>query len=101
MGHQVTVAEHGGVALDLAGRRLFDVIVMDMQMPVRTARKTARALRAGTGRTATPPSSVSPANAFASDRRACLDAGMDEFLANPSRGENSGRACAISRVLHR
>ncbi len=94
MGHQVTVAEHGGVALDLAGRRLFDVIVMDMQMPVMDGTQTARALRAGDGPNRHTAIIGLTANAFASDRQACLDAGMDEFLAKPVTREKLERAFA-------
>ncbi len=94
MGHQVTVAEHGGVALDLAGRRVFDVIVMDMQMPVMDGTQTARALRAGEGPNRHTAIIGLTANAFASDRQACLDAGMDEFLAKPVTREKLERAFA-------
>lgn len=94
MGHQVTVAEHGGVALDLAGRRLFDVIVMDMQMPVMDGTQTARALRAGEGPNRHTAIIGLTANAFASDRQNCLDAGMDEFLAKPVTREKLERAFA-------
>jgi signal transduction histidine kinase/DNA-binding response OmpR family regulator len=83
MGHTVTVADHGQVALDLAGRQAFDVILMDMHMPVMDGVRTAQALRAGTGPNAHTAIIGLTANAFASDRQACLDAGMDDFLAKP------------------
>jgi signal transduction histidine kinase/DNA-binding response OmpR family regulator len=83
MGHTVTVADHGQVALDLAGRQAYDVILMDMHMPVMDGIRTAKALRAGTGPNAHTAIIGLTANAFASDRQACLDAGMDDFLAKP------------------
>ena len=83
MGHTVTVADHGQVALDLAGRQAFDVILMDMHMPVMDGVRTAKALRAGSGPNAHTAIIGLTANAFASDRQACLDAGMDDFLAKP------------------
>lgn len=83
MGHVVTVAEHGRVALDLAADQAFDVILMDMQMPVMDGTQTARALRSGTGPNRQTAIIGLTANAFASDRQACLDAGMDDFLAKP------------------
>ncbi|AVO44439.1 ATP-binding protein [Phreatobacter cathodiphilus] len=83
MGHTVTVADHGAAALDLAAQRGFDVILMDMHMPVMDGTRTARALRAGDGPNAQTAVIGLTANAFASDRQACLDAGMDDFIAKP------------------
>jgi CheY-like chemotaxis protein len=83
MGHAVTVAEHGRIALDLAANQAFDVILMDMQMPVMDGTQTARALRSGTGPNFQTAIIGLTANAFALDRQACLDAGMDDFLAKP------------------
>jgi signal transduction histidine kinase/DNA-binding response OmpR family regulator len=83
MGHTVTVADHGAAALDIAARQGFDVILMDMHMPVMDGTRTARALRAGGGLNAQTAIIGLTANAFASDRQACLDAGMDDFLAKP------------------
>lgn len=83
MGHAVTVAEHGRIALDLAADQAFDVILMDMQMPVMDGTQAARALRSGTGPNCQTAIIGLTANAFASDRQACLDAGMDDFLAKP------------------
>jgi len=92
MGHAVTVAEHGGVALDVAARTPFDVIVMDMQMPVMDGTQTTRAVRASDGPNRNTAIIGLTANAFASDRQACLDAGMDEFIAKPVTREKLERA---------
>jgi signal transduction histidine kinase/CheY-like chemotaxis protein len=92
MGHAVTVAEHGGIAVDLCARTPFDVIVMDMQMPVMDGTQTTRALRSGDGPNRDTAIIGLTANAFASDRQACLDAGMDEFLAKPVTREKLERA---------
>lgn len=83
MGHTVTVADNGEVAVDLAGRQPYDVILMDMHMPVMDGTRTARTLRNGLGPNARTAIIGLTANAFASDRQACLDAGMDDFLAKP------------------
>jgi CheY-like chemotaxis protein len=58
----------------------FDLILMDMRMPGLSGEETARRLRAGGVKT---PIVALTANAFEDDRRACLAAGMDDFLVKP------------------
>jgi CheY-like chemotaxis protein len=67
----------------------FDLILMDMHMPVvdgldatRTIKREAQALLTDTDMSI-PPIIALTANAFAEDRRMCLEAGMDDYLAKP------------------
>ena len=81
LGVTSSVAENGQVALDmLAKGECFDLALMDMQMPVLDGLSTAREIRA---RGLNLPLVGLSAAALVSDRRACLDAGMDDFISKP------------------
>lgn len=80
LGMEVSLAENGAVAIDLVRAERFDLIFMDMQMPVMDGLTATRALRA---EGFTIPIAGLTANAFASDRADCLAAGMDDFVSKP------------------
>ncbi|WP_177174673.1 hybrid sensor histidine kinase/response regulator [Loktanella fryxellensis] len=79
-GVHVATAHDGQQALDTLGPAAFDLIIMDMQMPVMDGIAATRALRQRGCRT---PIVGLTANAFADDRQRCLDAGMDGFVSKP------------------
>jgi len=84
MGHEVAVAANGQVALEKLAERNFDLVAMDMQMPVMDGVEATLAIRAheaGTGRHIGIVAMT--ANAFEEDRQKCLDAGMDGYIAKP------------------
>ncbi len=85
VGLVVECAEDGGRAVDLALVRRYDLVLMDMQMPVMDGLAATRAIRQRAG--ASLPIIAMTANAFAEDRAACLAAGMDDHLAKPVNPE--------------
>ncbi len=82
VGLLVDVAANGREAVDMACRNRYDVVLMDMQMPVMDGLLATRTLRATAAHARTPILAMT-ANAFDDDRQACLDAGMDDHLAKP------------------
>ncbi|MCE1236789.1 MAG: ATP-binding protein [Hyphomicrobiales bacterium] len=85
LGFVVEVVDDGAAAVERAARGGLDVVLMDMQMPVMDGLEATRRIRAAESERgdARVPIVGLTANAFASDREACLAAGMDDFLTKP------------------
>ena len=79
-GAQVEHVADGDAALAALARDEFDLILMDVRMPGLSGLEATQALRARGVRT---PVVALTANAFDDDRRACIEAGMDDFLVKP------------------
>ncbi len=77
-----STAENGARAVELAGTTPYDLILMDMQMPVMNGLEATRRIRANSVNMGTPIIAMT-ANAFVDDKANCLAAGMDDFLAKP------------------
>ena len=83
-GHSVVLAQNGAEALEASARRQFDLILMDVQMPVMSGYDSTRAIRARERRTGGHiPIIAMTAHAMNGDREICLDAGMDDYLSKP------------------
>ncbi len=83
VGLRVDVADNGQQALELARQNTYDLILMDMQMPVLNGLAASSAIRADSLNRATPILAMT-ANAFDEDRKACLAAGMNEHISKPT-----------------
>jgi two-component system, sensor histidine kinase and response regulator len=81
-GFRVDTAENGQIALDLCERTSYDLVLMDMQMPVMDGLTATEALRRRAGWAEVPIVAMT-ANAMQRDRERCLQAGMNDFIAKP------------------
>ena len=83
-GHQVAVAENGIAALRMLEEQIFDLVLMDVQMPEMGGfEATARIREMETASGRHIPILAMTAHAMAGDRERCLDAGMDNYLSKP------------------
>jgi two-component system, sensor histidine kinase and response regulator len=80
---QVTTAENGQEAVLLAGQIRFDLILMDVQMPVMDGLEATRQIRQHEAGAASVPVVALTANVMAESRSHCIAAGMTDFLAKP------------------
>ncbi|MBL8487488.1 MAG: response regulator, partial [Rhodocyclaceae bacterium] len=81
-GWTLHLADDGQMAVDMAMRTDYDLILMDVQMPVMGGLEATGAIRR-TGRYGQVPILAMTAGAFREDRARCLAAGMDDFVAKP------------------
>ncbi|HYD44525.1 MAG TPA: response regulator [Phenylobacterium sp.] len=79
-GCEVDHVANGEAAVEAAAAGAYDLILMDVRMPRLSGMEAARRLRA---QGAATPIVALTADAFEDDRRACLAAGMDDFLVKP------------------
>ncbi|MBF5095342.1 response regulator [Azospirillum sp. INR13] len=83
LGHAVTTAEDGAQGVAAATERRFDLIVMDVQMPVMDGHEASRAIRALPGQAGRVPIVALTAGTDAEDDAQCRAAGMDDCLHKP------------------
>ncbi len=78
----VSTAENGQLALDQLDQKPFDLVLMDMQMPVMDGYEATRHIRAN-AKWKDLPIVAMTANAMQGDREKCLEAGMDDYITKP------------------
>ena len=83
MGMSVATAEHGGLGVEAAQAEPYDLILMDVQMPVMDGLEATRRIRALNTPTARTPILGLTANAMAHQRTAYMAAGMNGVVAKP------------------
>lgn len=87
IGVKVTVANNGQEALQELAKRPYDIVLMDVQMPVMDGYEATRNIRA-TPDISTQCVIAMTANAMPEDRQRCLSAGMDDFITKPITPEH-------------
>ncbi|MGE4296986.1 MAG: ATP-binding protein [Desulfovibrionaceae bacterium] len=85
MGHSVTLATSGKEAIETLARNTFDLVIMDIQMPVMDGMAATNAIRHAPGGMfdTSIPIIAMTAHAMQGDRETFLDAGMDGYIAKP------------------
>jgi two-component system sensor histidine kinase/response regulator len=98
-GFVVEIADNGQIAVDMLAQahlgtaQRYDLVLMDMQMPVMDGVTATRHIRQD-GRNEVLPIVAMTANAMAADRQRCLDAGMNDFVTKPIEPDDLWRALA-------
>ncbi|MCB9879914.1 MAG: response regulator [Planctomycetes bacterium] len=92
LGVQATIVGDGQAAIDITAGRQFDLILMDMMMPLVDGLEATRSIRRSAGPSAGAPILAFSAAAFDADRRSALAAGMNGFLEKPVRMDTLRRA---------
>jgi PAS domain S-box-containing protein len=81
-GFKVEIANNGQEALDTLAKKAYDIVLMDMQMPVMDGVTATIEIRKD-GRFKALPIVAMTANAMEQDKQKCLAAGMDDYVAKP------------------
>ena len=85
LGYHADAVEDGQDVLDALRAQDYDIVFMDVQMPVMDGLETTRRIRNRETGTRNPKVRIiaMTAHAMAGDREMCLDAGMDDYIAKP------------------
>jgi CheY-like chemotaxis protein len=94
-GHEVTLAGNGQIAVNLFAGAHWDLVLMDIQMPVMGGLEAATRMRAMESAGEHVPIIALSANVLASDREATRAAGMDDHLSKPFSGKSLRRMLAL------
>ncbi len=81
--HQTTIVADGRQALEALAQDNYDIVLMDVQMPVMDGYTATREIRNLTSDVRNIPIIALTAHAIKGDRERCLEAGMDEYVSKP------------------
>jgi len=90
LGCSVEIVPDGGAAIDAVANGGFDLVFMDLQMPETDGLEATVRIREMPGTRGQIPIVAMTANAMLEDRQACLEAGMDDYLAKPIQVKSVG-----------
>jgi signal transduction histidine kinase/ActR/RegA family two-component response regulator len=99
-GIRVDIAGDGQVAVEKVASRHYDVILMDIQMPVMNGYDATRAIRRMNGEKAKIPIIAMTANIMKSEVEKCFEAGMNDFISKPFDSEDLVERIRKLRVLN-
>jgi signal transduction histidine kinase/DNA-binding response OmpR family regulator len=97
MGYRADVAGNGYQAIEALEGGVYDVVLMDVQMPELDGLEATRRIRRRWPGDAGPRIVAMTANAMEGDREACLAAGMDDYVSKPIRPEALVAALGAAR----
>jgi CheY-like chemotaxis protein len=83
LGYAIEVAENGAEALEKVKNCRYDLIFMDVQMPVMDGFQATQEIRSLGEDSSSVPIVAVTANAFQSEREKCFSSGMDDYLTKP------------------
>jgi signal transduction histidine kinase/DNA-binding response OmpR family regulator len=87
LGHQVSIVGNGQAAVGAVVEENFDVVLMDLQMPIMDGLQATRIIRAQLPAADQPHIIAMTASALIDDQKACFDAGMESCLTKPVRAQ--------------
>lgn len=99
LGYRADVAGNGLEAVEALERQLYDVVLMDMQMPELDGLDATRRIRKQLPKERQPRIIATTANAMSGDRELCLEAGMDDYVSKPLRVDELVRALSDTTPL--
>jgi CheY-like chemotaxis protein len=92
-GYEVLVALNGREGVEAARKQTFDLILMDVQMPVLDGRAATEEIRQFSGCAGRVPIIALTASVFAEDSQRCFEAGMDDFVGKPFKAADLVSKC--------
>jgi len=92
----IDVATNGQHALDLLDVNTYDVILMDVQMPIMDGYEATRAIRKLSGEKSRIPILAMTANVMQAEVQQCMDAGMDGFIPKPFKQDELVAAIEVA-----
>jgi len=94
MGYRADLASNGIEAVESVQRQIYDVVLMDVQMPEMDGLEASRRITAAAPQGKRPRIVAMTANAMQGDREMCMEAGMDDYVTKPIRVD------ALVEALH-
>jgi two-component system, sensor histidine kinase and response regulator len=94
IGLAVDIAGDGQVALEMVRKQAYELVLMDMQMPVMDGVSATREIRKMPGMAHLPIIAMT-ANAMPQDRRKCIEAGMNDVVVKPVEPQDLHAAVAL------